>query len=228
MIGVVIPAKNEEGRLGACLASLARAAVHPGLEGEPVLVTVVLDDCTDGSLAVARAAGVATVVVHYSNVGAARARGARFVFDAGARWLACTDADSVVAADWLVAQLAEGADLVCGTVAVEDWSEHPSAVVERFRTEYRDHADHRHIHGANLGVSRAAYERVNGFAPLAAHEDVALVRALESTGLRIAWSARPRVVTSARIRGRAPQGFAASLRKQNEELALTGTLEPTT
>ena len=55
-----------------------------------------------------------------------------------------------------------------------------------------------------------------GFAPLACHEDVALVRALQAWGARIAWSAAPRVTTSARRSYRACEGFGATL----ERLAL--------
>ncbi len=72
-----------------------------------------------------------------------------------------------------------------------------------------DYVDgHRHIHGANLGLSATAYRRAGGFAAIPCHEDVALVRALQRAGMGIAWSAKPRVATSARMRGRAKGGFA--------------------
>jgi len=104
---------------------------------------------------------------------------------------------------------------VCGTVAVRDWSCHGSAAVAlaaHFATTYTDADGHRHIHGANLGVCARAYSRAGGFPPLPCHEDVALVHALEQTGARIAWSARPRVVTSARSATRARGGFGDALR----------------
>lgn len=50
------------------------------------------------------------------NVGHARAAGAQELLNQGVRWIACTDADSTVAEDWLVEQLALEADAVCGTV----------------------------------------------------------------------------------------------------------------
>ena len=43
MIGVAIPVHNEEACLDACLAAVLRAARHPQLAGEAVLVCVVLD-----------------------------------------------------------------------------------------------------------------------------------------------------------------------------------------
>ena len=49
MLGIVIPAHNEEACLPSCLAALHVAASHPALRGESVLIHVVLDDCDDGS-----------------------------------------------------------------------------------------------------------------------------------------------------------------------------------
>lgn len=119
MIAVVIPAHNEAELAGACLASILAAAKTPELHGERVLV-VVADSCSDDTVRIAEAAGAIAVAVNCRNVGQARAVGAARALDAGARWLAFTDADTVVAGDWLVAQLHLQADVVCGTVAVED------------------------------------------------------------------------------------------------------------
>lgn len=212
MIGVVIPAHDEEAHLGACLDSVRRAAMHPGLGGEPVRILVVLDSCSDGSAAIALAYGVETRALQARNVGLARGEGARVLLEAGARWIACTDADSVVDADWLVHQLEVKAELVCGTVCIADWSELPSHLRDRYEQHYRDEDDHRHVHGANLGFCARAYLRAGGFPPLPAHEDVHLVQAFARIGARIAWSARPRVYTSARLLGRTPEGFAGYLR----------------
>ncbi|MDG9779665.1 glycosyltransferase [Metapseudomonas otitidis] len=212
MIGVVIPVHDEEAHLGACLDSVLLAATHPGLGGEPVRVLVVLDSCSDGSAAIAHAYGVETRALQARNVGRARGEGARTLLEAGARWIACTDADSVVDANWLVDQLEMGAELVCGTVQVADWDDLPEHVRDRYEQHYCDADDHRHVHGANLGFCARAYLRAGGFAPLPAHEDVHLVQAFARIGARIAWSARPRVYTSARLLGRTPEGFAGYLR----------------
>jgi thymidine phosphorylase len=67
------------------------------------------------------------------------------------------------------------------------------------------------VHGANLGVSAEAYLRAGGFQALACSEDVALVEALKASGARIAWSAAPRVTTSARTNARARGGFGDTL-----------------
>ena len=214
VIGIVIPAHNEAALLAGCLQAALCAAAHPGLAGERVEILVVLDSCTDGTAAIANACGVATIALDARNVGAARAAGAHRLLEQGARWLAFTDADSRVSAQWLVDQLAQHADAVCGTVQVDDWSDHgelASALHAHFLQTYFDQEGHSHIHGANLGVSAEAYRRAGGFPPLACSEDVALVAALRSSGARIAWSCAPRVTTSARRHARALGGFADAL-----------------
>ncbi|RQO53168.1 glycosyl transferase [Variovorax sp. KBW07] len=214
MIGVVIPAHNESERIGAALQAVLEAAEHPALNGELVRVVVALDGCSDATEAVAAQYGVERLVLDARNVGIARARGAELLIEAGARWLAFTDADTVVSPDWLVRQLAEEADVVCGPVAVADWSAHGAdsqRMQAHFARTYVDADGHRHVHGANLGVATQAYRRAGGFAPLACSEDVALVEALAATGARIAWSAGPRVITSARTDARARGGFGDTL-----------------
>jgi glycosyltransferase involved in cell wall biosynthesis len=123
MIGILIPVHNEEALLAECLNAAMIAASHPGLLGEPVQILAVLDSCSDGSAAIAQAYPVQCLPVHARNVGHARGVGARHLLNQGVRWISCTDADSRVAPDWLVAQLALGTDAVCGTVTVDAWSQ---------------------------------------------------------------------------------------------------------
>lgn len=213
MIGILIPAHNEEALLEECLQAALLAARHELLNGEDVEVLVVLDSCTDRSLEIVKSHPVHSLVIQARNVGEARAAGARFLLERGARWISCSDADSRVAHDWLVAQLALGTDAVCGTVTVETWHESfDEAAQIRYHQHYQAREDHRHIHGANLGISADAYRRAGGFEPLACHEDVQLVRQLERCGATIAWSHRPQVLTSARLDARARGGFGDYLR----------------
>lgn len=214
MLGVVIPAHNEQDYLAACLQALALAAGNPRLGGEAVEVLVVLDSCTDHSGLIAAGHGALSVAVELRNVGAARAVGADLLLARGARWLAFTDADTCVSPGWLAEQLELQADAVCGTVAVDDWTPHADnaeLLRHHFSLTYTDRDGHRHIHGANLGVSAEAYLRAGGFRSLSCSEDVALVESLEASGANIAWSARPRVTTSARRHARAVGGFADAL-----------------
>ncbi len=213
MIGILIPVHNEEALLGDCLKAALIAANHPGLMGEPVQILVMLDSCSDASAAIAEHFPVQRLDIQARNVGQVRGVGARHLLNQGARWISCTDADSRVAPDWLVAQLALEADAVCGTVTVDAWSEgfDPAAQI-RYHQAYQARDGHRHIHGANLGVSAGAYVRAGGFEPLACHEDVQLVRSLERCGASIAWSHTPQVITSARLQARAQGGFGDYLK----------------
>lgn len=219
MIAVVVPAHDEQDHIGACLKAIAIAARCPSLEGEPVLVIVVLDACSDDTGEIARASGVPTLAIHARNVGMARAQGAQLALAGGARWLAFTDADSIVAPDWLSKQLALRSDAVCGTVEVRDWGSYGEPMRRHYAATYTDADGHSHIHGANLGVSAAAYLGAGGFPPLACSEDVALVDALRSSGASIAWSAAPRVVTSARRNFRAAGGFGETLLRVERDSA---------
>ena len=212
MIAIVVPAHNEESCIEACLQSLLSAASHPDLDGEDVQITVVLDACTDTTAQRVGVAGVNSLLLHARNVGKARRLGADRALAAGARWLAFTDADTVVSASWLVDQLALKAEAVCGTVAVDNWDVYGQRMQRHFELTYTDAEGHRHVHGANLGVCARAYQRAGGFAGLRTGEDVALVESLHQMGANIAWSRAPRVFTSVRAHFRAPGGFGETLR----------------
>lgn len=211
MIGIVIPAHNEQHGLEPCLDALLEAAAHPELDA-PVRILVVLDSCTDGSASVVATYPVESLALQARNVGQARAAGVAWQLERGASWLACSDADSRVAADWLVRQRELQADMVCGTVEVAEWGELDDRVQSRYLSVYQDRDGHRHIHGANLSFSAAAYHRAGGFQNIVVDEDVQLVAAFERIGARIAWSALPRVYTSARLDCRARGGFSDYLR----------------
>lgn len=219
-VGVAVPAHDEEELIGACLDALMVAA---GRIRVPVDIVVVLDDCRDATAAVCATRGVETVVLSARNVGAARAAGMQALLarNRPPQWLATTDADSRVAPDWLAVQLrlaAAGADVVVGVVDIDDWSLHPAGVAQTFAARYGGAAPgtaapHSHVHGANLGLRSGAYEACGGFAPLAAHEDHALLAALgRCQRLRIERSTAARVTTSSRLTGRASSGFAGLLR----------------
>jgi glycosyltransferase involved in cell wall biosynthesis len=217
-IGIVVPAHDEQHLLPACLSSLRVAARHPALRAVEVHLVVVLDACSDDSGALAPGA----VEVQARNVGVARAAG----FDAvlareagrapGELWLATTDADSTVPGDWLAEQLrlaARGAEVVAGTVRVKDWVEQPPAVRHRFERTYgAPGPGHRHVHGANLGMSASAYLDAGGVPPLALAEDQALVDALRLRARRLVSTGRIPVATSGRRESRTVGGFADHLR----------------
>ncbi len=219
LVGVVVPAHNEEDLLPACLASLRRAARE--LPRTPVRLVVVADACRDRTPQVARRAGAAVVSTGARSVGTARAAGIREVLrhaghlDPADVWLATTDADTLVPARWLREQVRyanRGWDAVAGTIRVADWSGYPPPVRSLFRERYDAGAGrHPHVHGANLGFRATAYLRAGGFPAVPTAEDRALVVALAATGSRVLRTRALAVITSARRAGRAPHGFSGYL-----------------
>lgn len=220
VVGVVVPAHDEEELVAGCLRGL-HAAAGRVRDRVRVHVLVVADACTDRTADIAARHGVAVLRSAAHNVGRARAAGMAALLarrDPPA-WLATTDADSVVPRDWLAAQLDArdgGADAWIGTVAVADWAGLPRPVRVRYRAAYdavRPGGAHRHVHGATLGIAPDAYHAVGGFPPRMTGEDVALVAALDHSGYRVVRDRGHPVVTSARTDGRAPDGFAGHLRE---------------
>ena len=224
MIGVVIPVHNEEKLLGDCLGAVRRAAMDHLLDAEPVELVVVLDACADRSAAIAIQRKAQIVSLNTRCVGAARALGASLALDNGARWVAFTDADSVVPLNWLSTQLDLYADASCGQVAIEDWSGYPSGVRNRYLMDYS--MDTRHIHGANLGVSAAAYRATGGFPALRLGEDAALVSSLLERKADVRFAGAPRVSTSARWESTIEGGFASMLRGLRERCIADAAVEP--
>ncbi len=239
IVAVVVPARNEQELIGACVTGIRRAAAHRDLCGVAVHLTLVLDDCRDATACHAEASLAApaqpawgrggtltasVVAVSVRNVGLARAFGvthvvARFgTVDPEAVWIATTDADSVVPADWLAHHLElrrQGAEACAGTVEVDSWDEHPASARQRFDALYRPDGDldfgHPHVHGTNLGVSMAAYIGAGGFPALVTAEDHGLWDALGASGRRRVATPMTPVTTSGRRHGRSPAGFADTL-----------------
>ncbi len=222
VVHVVVPARDEAARLPSLLASVEAAALHLlAHRGDvEVRVTVVLDTCVDSSRCVLRCHPWVDVVTVDSGVvgnvrarGVERARAMAIGHPADQVWIACTDADGTVPPHWLSEQLRfaeQGHDLVVGAVH-PDPSDLAPEVVAAWWERHRLHEGHRHVHGANLGLTLAAYDLVGGFAPLRTGEDVRLVADLQAAGVRWVSTARNLVVTSGRRVARAPQGFAGYL-----------------
>lgn len=123
-------------------------------------------------------------------------------------WVANTDADTVVPPDWLqrqVLQAARGAD----AVRLRDA---PPALSRAFEACYRRPAagDHPHLHAVNLGVRLSILRAAGSWRPASHAEEHDLWGRLPG-GIRVVVDAALVVATSARLRGRAPIGFAADL-----------------
>ena len=227
VVGIVVPARNEQDLLPAALRALDGAAQPVRRRGVVVDLLVVADSCTDATATVARSAAVDVLDVSVGAVGPARAAG----FQALLRrhlgiprdrfWLASTDADSIVPADWLTTHLdlaRAGADVVIGAV-------HPrfaDLAPDEIDWWHRTHDDGQalgNIHGANLGIAAAAYRRAGGFVALPEHEDTDLVRRLRLSGAFVVATERGMVETSGRHVGRTPGGYARYLREDLPRLA---------
>ncbi len=215
---VAIPARNEEERLPAALD-----AVHAAIGMSPVPVTVVVaaDACTDATAAVARAAGALVVVSEAGRVGAARGAAIAAALDAMRTdpervWIANTDADSVVPVDWLAVHLefAERDVALLRGVVRPDARELAAEHLRRWLALNPPLELHDHVHGANLGLTAAAYLAAGGFRDLPLHEDVELVRLVAESGCVTASTARAPVITSAWPIGRLKGGFATYLRER--------------
>jgi len=235
-IGVIIPAYNEQDGIDRCLQAVLRSADHPMLKDVAVRIVAVLDSCSDGTsdaveqvmrrLPQDRDIELVAVEVGHTNVGLARADGCATALgllvgiDIADAWLATTDADSVVPANWLAHQVRiqrAGMHAWAGTVKVSDWTGHQPEVIRRYSRLYRQDdlpgGRHRHAHGANLGISAHAYHRCDGFSGVACGEDRALLQELQEAGLPVLATSAVPVVTSARRDARASGGFGDTLRQ---------------
>jgi glucosyl-3-phosphoglycerate synthase len=231
---VVVPAHDEEDRIGRCLEAFAAQVEVAPAEFE---VIVVLDDCTDGTGAAVEAARSAVPFALHAipgpgqGAGPARATG----MDIGCArlealgreqvLLASTDADSIVAPDWIARQLeaiAAGAEAIGGEVILDpaEAAALPASVLAGREADLaartraaaaRGPAGHAHFSGASLGVTPRAYRRAGGMAWMAALEDQELEDRLAGAGIAIHRLRPVSVVTAARTEGRAERGLARDL-----------------
>ena len=231
---VVVPARDEQETIAACLRALAAQTI--GLEHFETIV--VLDGCRDAtadvvaSCAATSGLRVTTLIGPGQGAGAARRLGmdaaAERLFECGRPdgLIVCTDADSRPAADWLERQLAharDGARAIAGFIELDPIERHglPEPVLRRRdrdaatrlrRVRHRDpEAAHHHFAGASLAVTAAVYRGVGGLEPLEALEDAAFADRLTDHRISIHRPLDVRVTTSARARGRARRGLSLDL-----------------
>ncbi|KQQ49695.1 MULTISPECIES: glycosyltransferase family 2 protein [unclassified Plantibacter] len=238
-IDVVVPAHDEEELIGACLDALlvACAEVQRRRPGLQVGLVVVLDDCRDDTARIveerldglddgdgggsghdAGSAAASVVVIAERSVGAARRAGVDTATRLGEadpteRWIANTDADSRVPADWLSVHadaFDAGVDVLLGTVR-PDFGDFSERDVERWLETHPAGHLPGNVHGANLGVRADRLEAIGGFRELAEHEDVDVVERARAAGFRVVPTLDGAVETSGRRRGRTPGGYAAFL-----------------
>lgn len=183
-ISIVIPAYNEEELLAQCLASVIPQARERGAE-----VILVDNNSTDRTAAIARNAGVRVVreprqgVVFAIATGVAASQGAI---------IAMTDADTIVAPDWLAVIARSFLDpSVIATTGPVRYKELPwMNMLHRFTQ--------RDLWGANMAIWRLALDRIGGIdCSYSMAWDVVLGRALSRVGT-VQYNKQQRVTTSCR------------------------------
>jgi hypothetical protein len=242
-IVVAIPVKNEAERIQRCLLALASQTMAPDV------VVLLMNNCDDDSEHVASQISrqlpfqleVASVTLDpvCANAGNARRLAMNFAAQiSGPRGtLLTTDADAIVASDWIsrnVAALALGADAVCGRILIDPVEAlaipHSLHADDHLECELLDLLDeiafkldpeahdprprHTQASGASLAISTRVLERVGGIPPVAAGEDRALIDALIRIDARIRHDPEITVVVSGRLVGRAPGGMADTMRRR--------------
>jgi cellulose synthase/poly-beta-1,6-N-acetylglucosamine synthase-like glycosyltransferase len=227
-VGIVVPAHNEEETIEACIESILASCRHAKLED--FRVVVVADSCKDlTEMRARRVLGDAgeVLVCGAMSAGTARRMGVEAVLGSFRRrppsqiWLANTDADTTVPLDWLATQLEFADSGLAGIAGIVRLPENGGADVhEAFCKAYRVSADgtHAHVHGANLSVRADAYLDAGGWSHRSLAEDHCLWQRLRARRWRVCSPVSSVVVTSARLEGRAPGGFADTLRANVESL----------
>ncbi len=255
---VVVPARNEEASLAATLDALRLQVEADGepLDGRTYEVLLLLNNCTDGSLAVAERyaerypefalslvccelapedAHVGTARRMLMDAACARLEGQGRRNRSSAQAILSTDADTLVAPEWVSANLAEitrGAEVVGGVIHL--FVEELALLEESTRKRYErdrelqglvaklesmldpDPADPwpRHLEhfGASLACTPAIYRLCGGLPAVPRLEDVAFIDALRKVGARLRHSPAVHIFTSARLDGRAEVGLSGQLR----------------
>jgi len=233
---VVVPARDEEELIAACLRALAE---QTGVGPEEYEVLLVVDGCIDGTAE--RAMEVAGAhprlrlhLLEGPGLGSGHAR--RTGMEAAcerlvgigrpAGLIASTDADTVVAGDWLSAQLTaavRGARAIGGRIELAGGSL-PKTVLhwhsERGRSRHQKilsdpdrlgAAEHWQFSGASLALTAETYAKVGGLEPRATLEDERLEEVLLEQRIPIERLLSVRATTSSRLQGRANQGLAHDL-----------------
>jgi glycosyltransferase involved in cell wall biosynthesis len=219
----VVPARDESPHIVECVESIRRALARERVDS---WVVIVADRCRDDTAArAARAVGARgeVVVSSWGMVGAARRLGCERVLDRFAGrarsrlWLLSTDADSIVPCHWVRVHrhaAERGAQAVAGTVRVRSFASRAAPLRARYEALYATPDDPEpHVHGANFGVRADAYMGVGGWRACATGEDRDLWLRLRAAGYPSVTTSRAPVATSARRRGRAPDGFASYLNR---------------
>jgi cellulose synthase/poly-beta-1,6-N-acetylglucosamine synthase-like glycosyltransferase len=242
-IAIAIPARNEAEALPGCLRALATAADHAGLSR--IHVVVLANNCDDDTAGVAARLDLGPrliVDVIERELSPKRAHAGwsrRLALDAaadrlrgGGDLLLSTDADTLVAEDWLARTAVwfdRGYDAVAGLARLRPRELRRLPRAHRARLAAIRRYDHaigrlkaardggepwpRHFYegGASIALTHAAYRATGGAPTPSVGEDKALFDAVRRTGGRVRHPVDVRVMTSPRLIGRAAGGTSDTL-----------------
>lgn len=255
-IAVAIPALNEAERIFACVSALAR---QQGA-GERVDVVVLCNNCQDQTADIVRTR-FASARVHVREVSLLRPHNhagwaRRLAIEAAAETLdlptdvlMCTDADTIVADNWIqknLAHLGHGFDAVAGFAApcMVEWRQLRPAHRARFNRLRKYHTllaylrrnrpgsltdpwpRHEYEGGASIAMTLGVYRRLGEFPTPPVGEDKAIFTAIRAIGGRIRHPLDVRVFTSCRYVGRARGGMADTIAAwggQDDDAPIHGT-----
>lgn len=249
---VIVPARNEAEGIAATLHALCGQGDCSGVPLCPdsYEILVLANNCADHTAEIACEVSQrhprhrlhvceVTFPAEQANIGHAR----RWLMDEAAerlgsgaympRIIASTDADTIVAPDWLAAisaEIALGADAVGGRIFMGYPGDGTDPALRRYHlndvtyqhliAELEAHLDpvvhdpwprhHQHF-GASLAVTVEAYLAVGGLPRVHTLEDMAFFEMLRRADARVRHSPRVRVRTSARRDGRVAIGLSTQL-----------------
>lgn len=250
---VVIPVRDEADLIEKCLAAFARQVDLTGekFDLKSFELIVLANNCTDGSVAIVENFRLenSRLQIHIaeiflkdenSNIGfvrkilmdeaCARLKKNRF----GKGVILTTDGDTIIADDWLAANLEEikkGADAVGGRIIITDAEiEKMDAPCRDFHLEdeeYRlllaeiedliddlpfDNAPRHHQHfNGSFAVTTDIYEKAGGLPKVKFLEDIAFFELLQKLDARVRHSPTVKVFTSSRRVGRSEVGLSFQL-----------------
>jgi glycosyltransferase involved in cell wall biosynthesis len=236
-VAIAIPARDEAIMIGSCVEHLTK--LYSDSRCERPIIVVVANNCKDATARIAASRGAVALNVKLPPDQAHAGWARRVALEAAAKHLSArhdvllsTDADTLVAPDWLsrtIDHLDAGWDALAGLARLNPRElrrlprRHRSrlAMIRRYdkALDYlkarQDGSEPwpRHFYegGASMAVTYGAFRRVGEIPTPRAGEDKAFFDAIRRGGGRVRHPLDVKVMTSARLKARAPGGASDTL-----------------